>query len=181
MSAKLPFKYTGAVVLGSVRLLNISANGTQRNDHSFPSLLIIWNRISAEHLLLSSTLLHSQWLPILARRLFITSSLPSSSSWPVSIRFSRSHSTWVLLFSYVAMTIRHLFFDRQRFYRYNEQRIQRQEEEKNASNSNPNARRSPPYWKIFQKCFPQCFNVFFVFFVTLSIFPTIHSGIRWRM
>ena len=29
---------------------------------------------------------------------------------------------------------------------------------------------------VFVKCFPQCFNVFFTFFVTLTIFPAIHAG-----
>jgi len=35
-----------------------------------------------------------------------------------------------------------------------------------------------PYWTIFKKCLPQCFNVFFVFFVTLSIFPSVCSDIK---
>lgn len=34
----------------------------------------------------------------------------------------------------------------------------------------------PPYWKIFKQASPQLFNVFFVFFVTLAIFPTVHSS-----
>lgn len=34
----------------------------------------------------------------------------------------------------------------------------------------------PPYWKIFKQAFPQLFNIFFVFFITLAIFPTIQSG-----
>lgn len=34
----------------------------------------------------------------------------------------------------------------------------------------------PPYWQILKDAGPQLFNVFFVFFVTLSIFPTVHSG-----
>lgn len=38
----------------------------------------------------------------------------------------------------------------------------------------------PPYWTIFKQAFPQLFNVFFVFFVTLAIFPAIHSGNRNR-
>lgn len=33
-----------------------------------------------------------------------------------------------------------------------------------------------PYMAILKKCFPQCINVFLVFFVTLTIFPTVHSG-----
>jgi equilibrative nucleoside transporter 1/2/3 len=34
-----------------------------------------------------------------------------------------------------------------------------------------------PYWPVFKKCFPQCFNVFFTFFVTLTIFPAVHAEI----
>ncbi|XP_022246473.1 equilibrative nucleoside transporter 3-like isoform X2 [Limulus polyphemus] len=33
--------------------------------------------------------------------------------------------------------------------------------------------RSPPYWLIFKQIWPQCFNVFFVFFVTLTNFPAV--------
>jgi equilibrative nucleoside transporter 1/2/3 len=62
----------------------------------------------------------------------------------------------------------------QRFYRYNEQRIKRQEQEKSVASGGIKAR--PPYWMIFKKCFPQCLNVFLVFFVTLSIFPAVYSG-----
>lgn len=35
----------------------------------------------------------------------------------------------------------------------------------------------PPYWKIFKQAFPQLFNVFLIFFVTLSVFPAVHSDI----
>lgn len=34
-----------------------------------------------------------------------------------------------------------------------------------------------PYWKIFKAAFPQLFNVFMIFFVTLCIFPAVHSDI----
>lgn len=36
----------------------------------------------------------------------------------------------------------------------------------------------PPYLTIFKQAFPQLFNVFMVFFVTLSIFPAVHSDIK---
>lgn len=36
----------------------------------------------------------------------------------------------------------------------------------------------PPYWTIFKQAFPQLFNVFLIFFVTLSVFPAIHSDIH---
>lgn len=35
-----------------------------------------------------------------------------------------------------------------------------------------------PYLKIFKQAFPQLLNVFFTFFVTLAIFPAIHSDIK---
>lgn len=35
-----------------------------------------------------------------------------------------------------------------------------------------------PYWRIFKQAFPQLFNVFFIFLVTLSLFPAVHSGIN---
>ena len=33
-----------------------------------------------------------------------------------------------------------------------------------------------PYRTIFKKCFPQCFNVFLTYFVTLTIFPAVLAG-----
>lgn len=36
----------------------------------------------------------------------------------------------------------------------------------------------PAYWSIFKQASPQLFNVFFVFFVTLAIFPAVHSDVR---
>lgn len=35
----------------------------------------------------------------------------------------------------------------------------------------------PPYWTIFKQASPQLFNIFFVFFVTLALFPAVHSDI----
>ena len=63
----------------------------------------------------------------------------------------------------------------QRFYRYNELKSKRAEEENRAVQAAAGNNRIP-YWYVFKRCFPQCFNVFFVFFVTLSIFPSVHSG-----
>jgi hypothetical protein len=37
-----------------------------------------------------------------------------------------------------------------------------------------------PYWKIFKQCFPQSFNVFFTYFVTMAIFPGVYSGKKLR-
>jgi Nucleoside transporter. len=49
-----------------------------------------------------------------------------------------------------------------------------------ASKKATNSGRTPkiPYWKIFKQTSPQLFNVFFIFFVTLSIFPAVHSDVK---
>ncbi|XP_064482223.1 equilibrative nucleoside transporter 3-like isoform X1 [Ornithodoros turicata] len=56
-----------------------------------------------------------------------------------------------------------------RSYRYYEKPI--------TSSSTPR-RRMPPYWFIFKKVWPQCLNVFLVFFVTLALFPGVASAIE---
>ena len=33
-----------------------------------------------------------------------------------------------------------------------------------------------PYLTILKKCFPQCLNVFLIFFVNLTVFPAINAG-----
>lgn len=33
-----------------------------------------------------------------------------------------------------------------------------------------------PYWSIFKDTFMQLFNIFMIFFVTLAVFPAVHSG-----
>lgn len=130
MSAKLPFKYTGAVVLGS----NISG--------TFTALI---NVIS---LMLAPNARTSAIYYFIAALFILLACFDSFFALPLN-----------------------------RFYRYNEQRIQRQEEEKSAATGTLGKVRTP-YWYIFRRCFPQCFNVFFVFFVTLSIFPTIYSDVK---
>lgn len=59
-----------------------------------------------------------------------------------------------------------------RYYRYHDRLVQKAIAESRESSHRP------PYWKIFKKTWVQCFNVFFVFFVTLTIFPAIHSDIK---
>lgn len=59
-----------------------------------------------------------------------------------------------------------------RFYRYHEKLVQK------AVESSQTRTRRPPYWEVFKKAWPQCFNVFYVFFVTLTIFPAIHANIK---
>lgn len=36
-----------------------------------------------------------------------------------------------------------------------------------------------PYWTIFRQAMPQLFNIFFIFFVTLALFPAVQSGSNW--
>jgi len=129
MSAKLPFKYTGAVVLGS----NISGTFTT-------SIEIL------------------------------------------SFMFSSSARTAAIYYFIGAMFIILMCFDTyfalplNRFYRYNE--LQHEKEmEKTRQLGGTSTSERPPYWKIFKQAFPQLFNVFFTFFVTLSLFPTVQSEI----
>ena len=37
----------------------------------------------------------------------------------------------------------------------------------------------PRIWHVFKKTFPQLFNVFMVFFVTLAVFPAVLAGKKW--
>lgn len=51
---------------------------------------------------------------------------------------------------------------------------EKENERSQSTNGGQNVR--PPYWKIFKQASPQLFNIFLVFFVTLAIFPAVHSG-----
>lgn len=45
------------------------------------------------------------------------------------------------------------------------------------SSRTPRSRR-PPYWLVFRQVWPQCLNVFLIFFVTLAAFPAVTSDIK---
>ena len=60
----------------------------------------------------------------------------------------------------------------QRFYRYHKLKSLR------AGSESRGPTTAVPYWHIFKKAFPQLLNVFLVFFVTLSVFPTVLAG-QW--
>ncbi|XP_050430267.1 equilibrative nucleoside transporter 1 isoform X2 [Adelges cooleyi] len=62
-----------------------------------------------------------------------------------------------------------------RFYKYHELIYQRQIENQESKQNNDG---SVPYWRIFKQSWSQQFNVFFIFFVTLSLFPAVHSDIK---
>ena len=129
MAAKLPPKYTGAVVLGS----NISG--------TFATIISI-----------------------------LSGSIWSSVRKAAIYYFITAMFVILLCFdTYFAMPLN-------KFYRYHEMMSEKQQEKARRSGINIHAR--PPYWTIFKQSFMQLFNVFFIFFVTLSIFPAIHSKIQ---
>ncbi|CAB3365744.1 Hypothetical predicted protein [Cloeon dipterum] len=129
MAAKLPFKYTGAVVLGS----NIS--GTFTSIVSIVSLLIAPDaRTSAIYYFITA--------------LFIL---------------------LVCFDTYFALPLN-------RFYRYHE--MVNEKEQQALRRAQIGQTSSAPLWPIFKKCMPQLFNIFFVFFVTLAIFPAVHADIK---
>lgn len=122
MAARLPFSYTGAVVLGS----NISG--------TFTAIINIMAIAMAPNTRTS------------AIYYFITA-----------------------LFVLLACFDTYFALPLNRFFRYHEAMHDR------AKKSSKNDRRKPrtPYWHIFKSAFPQLFNVFMVFFVTLAVFPAV--------
>nr|CAD7392237.1 unnamed protein product [Timema cristinae] len=60
-----------------------------------------------------------------------------------------------------------------RFYRYHE--LVHEKEMQRKKKENRGVQPSIPYLTVFLQCLPQCFNVFFTFFVTLSIFPAVQA------
>lgn len=128
MAAKLPFKYTGAVVLGS----NISG--------AFTSVVSI-----------------------------------------LCIIFSSSIRTAAIYYFIGAMFVLLACFDTyfalplNRYFRYHE--LMHEKELEKARKLGGSTGR-PPYWTVFKTAFGQLFNVFFIFFVTLSLFPVLQSNIK---
>lgn len=98
----------------------------------------------------------------------------------VTSSVASSHRTAAIYYFITAMLILLICFDTyfalplNKFYRYHQmlQEKAAQNDSKNASNN------SIPYWNIFKEAFPQLFNVFMTFFVTLSVFPAVHSDIK---
>ncbi|XP_011169324.1 equilibrative nucleoside transporter 1 isoform X1 [Solenopsis invicta] len=130
MAAKLPIKYTGAVVLGT----NIS--GTFAAVINFLAQIMAPNARTA------------------AIYYFIT-------------------ALFILLAcfdTYFALPIN-------RFYRYHELLHQKELNKRQLENSSRGKYR-PAYWTVFKACFPQCFNTFLIFFVTLALFPSVQSYIQ---
>lgn len=98
----------------------------------------------------------------------------------VSGKFSSSVRTAAIYYFIAAIIVLLLCFDTyfalplSRFYRHFDQQQQKAIEDAKTAQSN----KKIPYWQIFKQAFPQLFNVFFIFFVTLTCFPTIHSDIK---
>lgn len=122
MAARLPFSYTGAVVLGS----NISG--------TFTAVINIMAIAVAPN-----------------------------------VRTSAIYYFITALFVLLACFDTYFALPLNRFFRYHEavhERTQR------AAKRDPSMPRVP-YWHIFKSAFPQLFNVFMVFFVTLAVFPAV--------
>lgn len=72
----------------------------------------------------------------------------------------------------------------QRFYRYHEtlqERTLRVNPALAATNQNAPSTKRIPYGLIFKQSFVQLYNIFIVFFVSLAIFPALHSGKLFSM
>jgi len=65
----------------------------------------------------------------------------------------------------------------QRFYRYHELLHQKETNKRQLENS-PRGKHKLAYWTVFKACFPQCFNTFLIFFVTLALFPSVQSDVQ---
>lgn len=89
-----------------------------------------------------------------------------------------SPRTAAIYYFITAMLILFLCFDTyfalplNKFFRYNAQLREAKKDSIEEQNT------TIPYWKIFKEASPQLFNVFFIFFVTLSIFPAVYSDIK---
>lgn len=152
LAAKFPFKYTGAVVLGS----NISGALTSviailtKTYTSSPKTAAIYYFIGAMFVLLACF----------------------DTYFALPLNVSQHKQNLDLKRFLINIFILHS----QRFYRYHELMHEKENEKSRRLGGNTSNR--PPYWTIFKQAFPQLFNVFFIFFVTLTLFPTVQSGRR---
>ena len=86
--------------------------------------------------------------------------------------------TFYVIFKHCALYFKNVMNNfRQRFGVHNDQHQRRHGRQ---SFFKPSSSRSKqlfiPYLTILKKCFPQCFNVFLIFFVNLTVFPAINAG-----
>lgn len=102
--------------------------------------------------------------------------------------FSSSYRTSAIYYFIGGMLILLACFDTyfalplNRFYRYHnslQQRTLRVNPALAATNPNTdNVRKRPPYWTILKQSWVQLYNVFIIFFVTLAVFPAVHSDVK---
>lgn len=147
MAATLPVEYTGAVVLGA----NIS--GLFATIVSICSSFVFSSyRTSAIYYFITAML-------VLLMCFDTYFALPLNvSSFLNKRKLQKFHSFFLLFCS-------------QKFYRYHEM-IRR----KDNVRTDQRVPIKIPYGSVFFQAFPQLFNIFFVFFVTLAVFPAVHSG-----
>ncbi|XP_014241524.1 equilibrative nucleoside transporter 1 isoform X1 [Cimex lectularius] len=100
----------------------------------------------------------------------------------ISIAIAPNAKTAAMYYFICALFILSLCFDTyfalplNRFYKYHELMSQKEIQKRLKDNSNKTE--SIPYWKIFKQAYPQCLNVFLVFFLTLALFPTVDSDVK---
>lgn len=146
MAAKLPFKYTGAVVLGS----NISG--------TFTSVVFILTKLYTSSVQTAAIYYFIGAIFILLACFDTYFALPLNVSHLNIFQLNKA----LIIFPFT-----------QRFYRYHE--LMHEKEVEKARKLGASSGR-PPFWSIFKQAFPQLFNVFFIFFITLSLFPVIQAG-----
>lgn len=152
MAAKMPFKYTGAVVLGS----NISG--------TFTTIISI----------LSASFTSSERTA--AIYYFIGAMFVLLACFDTYFALPLNVSIFCVIQFNLKLLNCYLFCCFQRFYRYHEM-LHEKEMEKSKRLQGANTSTHPPYWTIFKQASPQLFNIFFVFFVTLALFPAVQSDI----
>lgn len=155
MAAKLPFKYTGAVVLGS----NISG--------TFTAIISILSSsfTSSERTAAIYYFIGAMFVLLACFDTYFA--LPLNVRMPFLIQFGSR---------FVDQFIQFCFYNSQRFYRYHEMLHEKETEKSKRLGASSSGR--PPYWTIFKQASPQLFNIFFVFFITLSLFPVVQSDIK---
>jgi len=65
-----------------------------------------------------------------------------------------------------------------RFFRYHDHIYSKALQEKKKSGRQLRVIHSIPFLKIFRQCLPQCINIFLIFFVTLTVYPSVCSEVH---
>lgn len=176
MAAKLPTKYTGAVVLGSVNA-NLWFLGNVCTSRY--NTLVLFSESERNVYSLNQLLfpIHGAECPNCCDILLHNGSFHSPRLLWYVLRASHKRKSCSFLISSTE-TLRINACRLQRFYRYRELLHQKGVSKRQLENKATGKQDTPPYWKIFRQCFPQLFNTFFVFFITLALFPAVQSDIQ---